>query len=69
MFFCGYETSLKMSTHPKIIYKILIKPIKILIVGLIGAIEKTKLIISNSVLSKLHDGYERQHQLRRGFIT
>ena len=42
MFFCGYETSLKMSTHPKIIYKILIKPIKILIVGLIRAIEETK---------------------------
>lgn len=43
MFFCGYETLLKMSTHPKIIYKIIIKPIKILIVGLIGAIKETQL--------------------------
>ena len=43
MIFCGYETSLKMSTHPKIIYKIIIKPIKMLIVDLIGAIEETQL--------------------------
>ena len=52
MFFCGYETSLKMLTHPKIIYKIIIKPNKKR-VGLIGAIEETQLNYIEFIFKRL----------------
>ena len=53
MFFCGYETSLKMLTRPKIIYKIIIKPNKNLRVGLIGAIEETQLNYIEFIFKRL----------------